>query len=52
MGVTQIMLGTMKNSMLKWYENTLHMEDNRRPKPILTWLPKGRRQRRRPAIKW
>jgi len=22
------------------------------PKPVLTWLPKGRKQRRRPAIKW
>jgi hypothetical protein len=51
MGVTQTILGTMKNSMLKLYENILHMEDNRWPKPILIWLPKGRKQRR-PAIKW
>jgi len=28
------------------------MEDKRSPKPILTWLPKGRNQRRRPATKW
>ena len=50
MGVTQTMLGTMKNSMLKWYENILHMEDKRWPKPILNWLPKGIKQSR-PAIK-
>jgi len=52
MGITQTKLGTMKNRTLLWYENILHMGDYIWPKPVLTWLPKGRKQRRRPAIKW
>jgi hypothetical protein len=36
MGVTLTMLGPMKRSMLKLYENTFHMEDNRWPKQIPT----------------
>jgi hypothetical protein len=52
MGVTQTISERMENNMLNWYGHVLCMEDNRRPKWIMTWSPEGRRRRGRPEIKW
>jgi hypothetical protein len=50
MGVTQTVLERMEKNMLKWHGHVLPMEDNRWPKPIITWSSEGRR-RGRPAMK-
>jgi hypothetical protein len=49
MGVTQTVLERIEKNMLKWH--VLPMEDNKLPKPIITWSPEGRRRRGRPAMK-
>jgi hypothetical protein len=37
--------------MLKLYGHVVRMDDNRWPKRIMTWSPKGRRRRGRPEVK-
>jgi len=38
--------------MQKWYGHLVPMEGNRWPKRIITWPPRGRRQRVRAETKW
>jgi hypothetical protein len=50
MGVTQTILETLDNNMLKWYGYILRMEDKRWPEN--NELVTGRRRRGRPEVEW
>jgi hypothetical protein len=51
MEVTQTILETMENNMLKWHGHAVHMEDNSWLKHKMTWSL-GERQQERSKVKW
>ncbi|KAF2905711.1 hypothetical protein ILUMI_00466 [Ignelater luminosus] len=53
MEVKSSVANKLENRALKWYGHVSRMGEERWPKRILEWSPKGRRRRTgRPAVKW
>ncbi|KAF2887748.1 hypothetical protein ILUMI_18425 [Ignelater luminosus] len=42
----------LENRALRWYGQVSRMGEERWPKRILEWSPRGRRRRGQPAVKW
>ncbi|XP_030748221.1 uncharacterized protein LOC115876551 [Sitophilus oryzae] len=52
MGVKHRISEDIKINQLRWYGHVQRMEENRIPKKILNWTPKGKRKRGRPRRSW
>ncbi|XP_044760889.1 uncharacterized protein LOC123318344 [Coccinella septempunctata] len=52
MGSKHTITDDIKTKQLIWYGHVQRMPDNRLPKQILTWTPRGRRRRGRPRKSW
>lgn len=52
MEVKESVTKRLENKALRWYGHVQRMEEGRWPKKILQWLPRGKRRRGRPAVKW
>jgi lysozyme family protein len=52
MWVTQAVLESLENNMLKWYGHVVRIDDKIWGNRILTRSPEGRRRRGRPEVKW
>lgn len=52
MGISCSLTKTLENKSLQWYGHVERMSEERWPKKILQWSPKGKRARGRPPMKW
>ncbi|PSN56124.1 hypothetical protein C0J52_10641 [Blattella germanica] len=50
MGISCSLTKTLENKSLQWYGHVERMSEERWPKKILQWPPKGKRARGRPPI--
>ncbi|PSN48045.1 hypothetical protein C0J52_09109 [Blattella germanica] len=52
MGISCSLTKTLENKSLQWYGHVERMSEERWPKKILQWSPKGKWARGRPPMKW
>lgn len=52
MNITCSITKTLENRALQWYGHVRRMPEDRWPKKVTQWFPRGKRKRGRPALTW